>query len=504
MTTEAAFLDAMLDEDDVDTSRLIFADWLDEHGQPERGEFLRVQCELASWIPDLDRREELKRREEQLRREYGLAWLGPLAKHCVSWRFVRGLAHVTIDASVYFNTVAPSAPEWLRAAWVQRLRLENLAAHHLELFELGLQHVIGELDLSRSRVRIGVVAALLGRPQSLLRSVDLSNAGIRISLTEQLLRHENLSSLRQLNLRNNVLHVTPSRISTMRNALRSSRDIDVYGTGLWDSRLHDWGNGPMPKRVGRVCHNSIGMRLAFIPAGTFFMGAPEHEDGRFANELPRHRVTLSKPFFLGVFPVTQREYQRVIGSNPSRFQEEELSGGFLPVEQVTWKKAVEFCKRLSALPEEKAAGRRYRLPTEAEWEYACRVGTTTPFSCGMTLSNRDANFAAESPYGDAPVGTRIGRTTAVGSYPPNAFGLYDMHGNVWEWVRDFYNEKYYHESPAIDPAGPAKGRTHVLRGGSWFIVGRGCRSAERCYTNEAPVQEAGSVGFRVVMDVPES
>jgi formylglycine-generating enzyme required for sulfatase activity len=227
------------------------------------------------------------------------------------------------------------------------------------------------------------------------------------------------------------------------------------------------------------------------------MGAPADEKGHFGNETPQHVVTLSRPFYLGLYPVTQRDYGTVTGTDPSLFIAQHNWPNY-PVEEVRWEDAVAFCEQLSALPEEKAAGRVYRLPTEAEWEYACRAGTTTAFSFGPTASSTQANFSGHHPYDDAD-GPYLQRTSIVGSYLPNAFGLYDMHGNVWEWCADWYCKDYYKSSPAVDPAGPESGEGHTLRGGSWFIVGRGCRSAERCYTDEAPVHRTGSVGFRVAM-----
>lgn len=168
-----------------------------------------------------------------------------------------------------------------------------------------------------------------------------------------------------------------------------------------------------------------------------------------------------------------------------------------------WEDAAEFCRRLSNLPEERKAGRHYDLPTEAEWEYACRAETTTAFHYGKSLSSAQANFRGDEPYGGGDRGPNLGRTTKVGSYQPNAFGLYDMHGNVWEWCKDWYKEDYYRESPLRDPHGPAKadkrveGGTHVERGGSWFDAAKTCRSALR---GLGRLDEfGGDRGFRVVL-----
>ena len=232
--------------------------------------------------------------------------------------------------------------------------------------------------------------------------------------------------------------------------------------------------------------NTIGMKFKLIPTGEFLMGSPESEDDRLSAEGPQHRVRITKPFYLGVYEVTQAQYETVMGENPSRFE-----GGTVPVEQVTWEEAVEFCRKLSARD-----GRRYRLPTEAEWEYACRAGTTTPFAFGKTLSSRtDANFDGDSTYGGSEKGPDLEATAPVGSYRANALGLYDMHGNVYEWCADWYDSDYYENSPTDDPTGPTAGSYRVFRGGGWTFFPGYCRSASRY--GISPGHRYGSLGFRV-------
>jgi uncharacterized protein (TIGR02996 family) len=250
--------------------------------------------------------------------------------------------------------------------------------------------------------------------------------------------------------------------------------------------------------------NSVGMRFALIPAGTFWMGSPEDEDEREVEE-KRHLVTLTMPFWLGIFPVTQAQYMAVLGTNPSHFSKKgpgkadvkKMDTSSFPVECVSWEEAAAFCERLSSLPEEIACGRSYRLPSEAEWEYSCRGGLLSqPFHFGDQLNGTQANCDGTEPYGTDEKGPYLERTCAVGSYQPNAFGLYDMHGNVWEWCADWYGE--YSDGPVTDPKGPEENQERVLRGGSWCCYVGGCRSALR--NMHGPAALDCSIGFRVALD----
>jgi uncharacterized protein (TIGR02996 family) len=252
--------------------------------------------------------------------------------------------------------------------------------------------------------------------------------------------------------------------------------------------------------------NSIGMRLALIPPGRFRMGSPAGERERDSNEGPLHEVEITRPFYLGVFPVTQGQWQRVMGSNHSYFcarggGKEQVAGldtDDFPVERVSWEEAQTFLERLSALPQEKEKGLSYRLPSEAQWEYACRGGasSSTAFCFGNSLASTQANFNGAYPYGDGEKGPYLGRTCAVGSYRPNVFGLYDLHGNVWEWCSDWYDAGYYGTSPPRDPPGPSSGSGRVFRGGGWYgDGGRVCRAAYRY--GVTPSVRSNVLGFRV-------
>ncbi|MDE0577814.1 MAG: formylglycine-generating enzyme family protein, partial [Opitutales bacterium] len=207
----------------------------------------------------------------------------------------------------------------------------------------------------------------------------------------------------------------------------------------------------------------LSMDMLWVKPGTFEMGSPSSEKDRRDSETP-HTVTLTEGYWLGKREVTQAQWEKVMGSNPSRFK-----GVNRPVETVTWDDVTSFCEKLTEL-ESKAgrlpAGMAYQLPTEAQWEYACRAGTTTAFSFGDVLTAKDANF-----------GRNMGETTDVGKYPANPWGFHDMHGNVWEWTADCYGD--YSSGAVRDPVGPADGSYRVLRGGSWGSTAFIARSATR-------------------------
>ncbi|OHB66298.1 MAG: hypothetical protein A2Y77_06600 [Planctomycetes bacterium RBG_13_62_9] len=208
-----------------------------------------------------------------------------------------------------------------------------------------------------------------------------------------------------------------------------------------------------------------GIVLRLIPAGTFMMGSPSNESGRRDDEGPQHQVTLTKPFYCGQFEVTQGQWQQVMGSNPSYSTD---AGPDAPVEQVSWDDCQAFLNKLCEM--EGVSEGTYRLLTEAEWEYACRAGTMTAYCFGdsAVVLGDYAWYYGNSPNGTHPVDQK----------KPNAFGLHDMHGNVWEWCVDWSGE--YLSEPQIDPLGPPSGVLHrVVRGGGWVSDAGGCRSADR-------------------------
>jgi formylglycine-generating enzyme required for sulfatase activity len=240
----------------------------------------------------------------------------------------------------------------------------------------------------------------------------------------------------------------------------------------------------------------VALTMVKIPAGSFLMGSPEDEPERLEREGPQHDVTLGA-FFMAQTPITQAQWRAVAGwqkverdlkPDPSTFK-----GANRPVEQVSWLDALEFCRRLSQRTDQ-----RYGLPSEAQWEYACRAGSTTPFHCGATLTPELANYNGNYVYGNGPKGTYREQTIDVASFPANGWGLHDMHGNVWEWCEDHWHESYNFapgdDQPWLIPAA-ADDERRLLRGGSWINYPGYCRSAYRY--NNPPGRRGNAIGFRV-------
>jgi len=269
-----------------------------------------------------------------------------------------------------------------------------------------------------------------------------------------------------------------------------------------------------------VVSDSIAVVLVQIDCGTFPIGSPYAESSRRSDEGPQVTLQVSS-FLLGRHPITQGQFQRVMGRNPSYFRNDSNSDqSRFPVDSVSWFDAIEFCNELSlqdgltprywvrGIKRNKylnvtfavvglVPGTGYRLPTEAEWESACRAGTSTPFHFGQTLNGDLANVDGSLPYGEIEPGVSLGRTTIVGSYPPNSFGLYDMHGNVWEWCYDVYDATAYssRRGVRIDPQLNCRGDSRVLRGGAWSYCAADARSARRLALK--PHHRYPFAGFRV-------
>ena len=227
-------------------------------------------------------------------------------------------------------------------------------------------------------------------------------------------------------------------------------------------------------------------KFILIKPGTFMMGSPSNEPERNDDEL-RHKVTISKSFYLQATEVTQGQWKAVMGDNPSDFKN---CGNDCPVEKVSWDDIQQFIKKLNRM-----TGKKYRLPTEAEWEYACRAGTTTPFNTGRCLLTNEANYDGNSPLKGCSKGKYREKTMPVASFSPNAWGLYDMHGNVWEWCSDWYGD--YPTGSVVDPVGLSGGSDRVRRGGSWINNAGDCRSAHRYYLT--PGYRVSNLGLRLAL-----
>jgi formylglycine-generating enzyme required for sulfatase activity len=287
----------------------------------------------------------------------------------------------------------------------------------------------------------------------------------------------------------------------------SSIGLPLFVLGLaWLSLLAAPGSADdklakeLPKTVTVDLGGEVKMEFVLIPAGRFTMGSPKDEKNR-DNDEEQHPVEITQPFYLAEYPVTQEQYQAVMGKNPSYFQAgadgaaevKGLDTKHYPVEMVSWDDAEAFCKKMRASTKPK---RTFRLPTEAEWEYACRAGTTTPFSFGFKLNGNEANCQGEFPYGTTDKGPYKGRTTRVGEYGPNPWGLCDMQGNVWQWCEDFYGP-YNDDLKSTDPLRSIKHleNRHVARGGAWSNSAKNSRAA--CRTRYAPDYRDNHTGFRV-------
>jgi formylglycine-generating enzyme required for sulfatase activity len=268
----------------------------------------------------------------------------------------------------------------------------------------------------------------------------------------------------------------------------------LVGGGAWAlwvalAVAADW----QPLQAGRTSNKAeeiwvepvSGIELVHLPAGSFLMGTPAEEPGRESGEV-QHLVVITRPFYLGKFEVTQEQWEAVMGARPSHFSD---CGVDCPVEGISYTDIEAFVAKLRA-----SSGELFRLPTEAEWEYACRAGTSNPFSSGKKLTlgsaNIDARLEAEGTFRGAP--------SPVGSFPPNRWGLHDMHGNVWEWCADWHCP--YAEEAVEDPIGRCSSGLRVIRGGSWFYGSDSARCGLR-YTHR-PQDSGPSLGFRVVREIP--
>ena len=301
-----------------------------------------------------------------------------------------------------------------------------------------------------------------------------ADAAPRLILADWLDEHDRPDEAELMRLHVALLATCCDPVQHPERERQQARMVELLSAGVY----------PCLPRQTIALAEGVDMTLAWIPPGSFLMGSPPEEPERWEDET-LHKVALSRGFYLGIHPVMQAQWQAVMGDNPSRY-----NGENRPVEMVSWEDCQAFCTKLS-----ESDGKRYVLPSEAEWEYACRAGTTTPFFFGATLSTDQANYNGNYPYGTGAKGVYREGTTSVGSFPPNAWGLFDMHGNVWEWCQDVYRPYGELNTKNTLNTGNIDETARVLRGGSWNCVAGDCRAANRIRV--APGNRYVRSGFRV-------
>ncbi len=385
-----------------------------------------------------------------------------------------------------FSAPNPSGPSWKR-----KLRTEGVSDAHLELIESCLDSEMGERPRDGAALADAIRALGATSPEpfvapenrSISAAPDPAPPRIVVPATPKVV----------VPAKKELIEATFPMTAEQARAVQGAA---AKALGLPVMETLDIGNG-------------VKLDMMLIPAGEFMMGSPSSEAERYEDEGPQHRVRISKPFRVGKFQVTQAQWRAVMGNNPSHFQAKADSSGVLqsiarafsgstppkpadfgnhPVERVSWDDCKEFCVNLS-----RQLGREIQLLTEAQWEYACRAGTVTPFHFGPTISTNQANYDGNHTYANGSKGEYRQKTTPVGSFPANGWGLHDMHGNVWEWCASWFGP--YEAGDKVDPTDSGSGTDRVLRGGSWFNLPRHCRSAYRC--RGTPDYRNNSIGFRV-------
>jgi uncharacterized protein (TIGR02996 family) len=500
MTPEIAFVQAILEDPEDLDQRRIFADWLEDQGGDLalRGELMRLQCDLSAGVPDVARRDPMRRREAALWERLREAWLGPLAEHCSEARVVNGLLRVAMSAEQFCQEpIATAAAGLFRRAWVETVRLDSPAAYILDIAQSPALRTVSALDLSGrpqgprlENARLQVFLQNAAHFPRLTR-LNLANRQLTDGAIALLDRKGWLTKLTSLDVRNNRLSNEGVRFLLERAAPRL-REIEVHGNDALNATTLEFLRNRRLSTNRLV--NSVGMELVRIPAGSYLMGSPEGEASRLEDEGIQHEVEITRPFYLGAFLVTQQQYQQVMNRNPSDFGQGDQHSPSMPVENVSHAEAREFCDRLGQLPGEEVFRRNYRLATEAEWEWACRAGGLSGQAYAFGSSFRQGWIHCTSNKPD------IRNPLPVGSFPPNDWGLYDMHGNCWDWCNDWYSDSYYQASPRENPQGPAAGDRLVLRGGSWFNASTLCRSASRFGTTPSG---SNCIGFRVALSIED-
>ena len=398
----------------------------------------------------------------------------------------------------HFNASHVGICQWCEREWTNKLLgvpsatpaaisptipVEVVASHRPVLAQSALLKMVGWISVTALLLFIGVrIVDTFAPAQKIVDrdSVEAMTPGDEIAKEhsgEAPLLHENGDLPRAENVNNQTRRIAPNRSDVPADpATEHSGAAPTVSIQL----------NPTNHSITVMLPKGVRLDLVRIPEGTFQMGSPESEAGRGSDE-PRHAVRISQPFYLSEFCVTQEQFDAVMDYNPSFFKNYSRSEK-RPVESVTWTEADTFCDKLSLM-----TGTLFHLPNEAQWEYACRAGVSSTFSVGATIDSERANIRSEL------TGISRGEPMPVGSFLPNGFGLYDMHGNVFEWCHDWYSENFYNESPYLDPFGPQSGTTRVLRGGSYAFPPANCRSAARL--NLAPSAKNKDIGFRIAATI---
>ena len=401
--------------------------------------------------------------------------------------FVKASASSATGATVASALLGESASERLRReleAEREQLRREHEAA----------------LAAARERLRREHEATLAAERKRLRKEreeAERKRAEAELEAERERLRKEREAELSAE--RERLRKEREAELSAERERLRKERDAELEAKRADDAKFWAFLNLRTNAQAGTfrtLTIKDVRYNFRYCPPGTFQMGSPKSEKER-GNDETRREVTLTRGFLILETPVTQRMWTSIMGTNPSRFKigfGDRLLGRDLPAENVSWNDCQDFIKRLND-GDWAPVGFEFRLPWEAEWEYACRAGTTTPFFWGSTLNGDNANCNGNYPYGNVLKGRNLEKTSTVWRYSANAWGLFDMHGNVWEWCADWYG-KYAAEAWA-DPTGPTTGSYRVLRGGSWNDGARLCRSAARF--NDEPANRLFCYGLRLVL-----
>jgi len=497
----AGFLHALHEDADDSTTRAIFADWLEDRSDPRAGWF-RQTAALRVGVPDLDDREA---RWLELERTFAawLATLAPRVRRLGRIRLHGGQLRLDTTTRKLAGFGVDAIRTLLLELGIETIRLDPDPAGVVGLLARSKLASVGSLDLNNHVFSPEHWGEFVAQRLPGLVRLDLSNTGLRDVDLVGLVRRGLFARMAWLDLRNNRLNGPAVLALLDAEVAPNLRYLGLHGNPLRDDVFNAWytwrcARDPRTRRDGLATRRltRLGLEMRLISAGTYKMGT--NLTGAGPGERPSHRVRITRPFYLSAFPTTQAQMARAIGITNSHFRTADVldptgESPCLPVEEVGRELVAQFRDRVMAEPGEQASGLVYRLPTEAEWEYAARAQEPSRFEYSGSRTLR----GCDSFNHDGPVGAR--RTTPVGSYLPNAWGLHDVHGNVWDWVSDFYGANYYSESPEDDPTGPLSGTHGLLRGGSWFNRAMICRITYRCPTT----LPAGSfcIGFRLAASV---